>query len=127
MERSGGLFRGKPRTHRRGRRGAGRADTPERELDPGFLCGLEFDSLSSELAFFSRYGLRIGDAEIEIPLGAGELLIFDNLAAAHGRRGTRQPGELRHRVFGHHLQPAVQSELRDRVLAAFYAARSAEV
>ena len=45
---------------------------------------------------------------------------FDNLAVAHGRRGTRQPGELRQRVFGHHLKPTVQRELRDHVLAAFF-------
>ena len=99
---------------------------PSVKLEPGFLCGLEFDSLASELAFFSRYGLRIEDAEIEIALGPGELLLFDNLAVAHGRRGMRQPGELRQRVFGHHLQPAAQSELRDCVLAAFYGAQSAE-
>ena len=96
---------------------------PSVKVEPDFLCGLEFDSLSSELTFFSRYGLRIDDAAIEIPLQPGELLVFDNLALAHGRRGTRQPGELRQRVFGHHLQPAAQIELRDRVLAAFYAAQ----
>jgi hypothetical protein len=95
---------------------------PSVKLEPGFLCGLEFESLPSELAFFSRYGLRIDDAEIEIALEPGELLLFDNLAVAHGRRGVRQPGELRQRVFGHHLQPAAQNELRDRVLEAFYAA-----
>lgn len=100
---------------------------PSVKLEPDFLCGLEFDSLSSERAFFSRYGLRIHDAEIEIPLQPAERLIFDNLAVAHGRRGTRQPGELRQRVFGHHLQPAMQRELRDSVLAAFCTTRSAEV
>jgi hypothetical protein len=99
---------------------------PSVKVEPGFLCGLEFDSLSSEQAFFSRYGLRLHDAEIEIALEPGELLLFDNLALAHGRRGKRQPGELRQRVFGHHLQPARQSELRDRVLMAFRASRQAE-
>jgi len=99
---------------------------PSVKVEPGFLCGLEFDSLSSELTFFSRYGLRIDDAAIDIHLQPGELLLFDNLALAHGRRGTRQPGELRQRVFGQHLQPAAQIELRDRVLAAFYAARPEE-
>jgi Taurine catabolism dioxygenase TauD, TfdA family len=99
---------------------------PSVKIEPDFLCGLEFNSLPSELAFFSRYGLRIHDAEIEIPLQPGELLIFDNLAVAHGRRGTRQPGELRQRVFGHHLQPAMQSELRDSVLTAFSTRQSAE-
>lgn len=96
---------------------------PSVKVEPGFLCGLEFDSLSSEQAFFSRYGLRLHDAEIEIPLEPGELLLFDNLALAHGRRGKRQPGELRQRVFGNHLQPARQSELRDRVLMAFRASQ----
>ncbi len=99
---------------------------PSVKVDPGFLCGLEFDSLSSELAFFSRYGLCIRDVEVEIALGPGELLLFDNLAVAHGRRGRRQPGELRQRVFGHHLQPETQSELRDRVLTAFSLTESAE-
>jgi Taurine catabolism dioxygenase TauD, TfdA family len=95
---------------------------PSVKVEPGFLCGLEFDSLSSELAFFARHGLRIRDAEIEMPLEPGELLLFDNLAVAHGRRGTRQPGELHQRVFGHHhLQPAAQRKLRDQVLTAFYA------
>jgi hypothetical protein len=99
---------------------------PSVKLDPGFLCGLEFDSLSSELAFFSHHGLRIRDAEVEIALEPGELLVFDNLAVAHGRRGPRQPGELCQRVFGHHLEPAAQIKLRDRVLTAFYAAQPDE-
>ena len=88
---------------------------------------MEFDSLSSELAFFSSYGLRLHDAEIEIPLQPGELLIFDNLAVAHGRRGTRQPGELRQRVYGNRLQPAMQRELRDDILTAFCTPQAAEV
>jgi alpha-ketoglutarate-dependent taurine dioxygenase len=95
------------------------ADPSEREGRTRHLCGLEFDSLSSELTFFARHGLRIHDAEIDIHLQPGELLLFDNLALAHGRRGTRQPGELRQRVFGHHLQPAAQRKLRDHILTAF--------
>jgi hypothetical protein len=93
---------------------------PSVKAEPGFLCGLEFDSLSAELAFFARHGLRIDDAEIDIDLQPGELLLFDNLALAHGRRGTRQPGELRQRVFGDHLPPADQRKLRDHVLTAFH-------
>jgi hypothetical protein len=92
---------------------------PSVKAEPGFLCGLEFDSLSAELAFFAHHGLRIHDAEIDIDLQHGELLLFDNLVLAHGRRGTRQPGELRQRVFGHRLQPADQRKLRDDVLTAF--------
>jgi hypothetical protein len=92
---------------------------PSVKAEPGFLCGLEFDSLCSELAFFARHGLSIDDAAIDIDLQPGELLLFDNLALAHGRRGTRQPGELRQRVFGHHLQPGAQRTVRDHVLTAF--------
>jgi hypothetical protein len=97
---------------------------PSVKAEPGFLCGLEFDSLSAELAFFARHGLRIDDAEIDIDLQPGELLLFDNLALAHGRHGTRQPGELRQRVYGHRLQPAAQREVRDDVLTAFKARMS---
>ena len=93
---------------------------PSVKADPDFLCGCEFDSLSSELAFFEQHGLRIKDVEIEVDLRPGELLVFDNLALAHGRRGTRRPGELHQRVYGHQrLSPAAQSDLRDRVLSAF--------
>jgi hypothetical protein len=94
---------------------------PSVKLEPGFLCGLEFDSLSAEVRFFERHGLRVHEVEICIALRPGELLVFDNLAVAHGRRGTRQPGELRQRVFGHSLQPAGQRQVRDRVLTAFSA------
>ena len=96
---------------------------PSVKVDPGFLCGLEFDSLRAELAFLERHGLRVHDVEISVTLQPGELLIFDNLAMAHGRRGRRRPGELRQRVFGHSLPPAGQRTLRDGVLTAFYAGR----
>jgi hypothetical protein len=94
---------------------------PSVKVDPDFLCGTEFDSLRSELAFFEQHGLRVTDVEVEVGMRAGELLVFDNLALAHGRRGTRQPGELRQRVYGHQrLNQAAQCELRDRVLSAFH-------
>jgi alpha-ketoglutarate-dependent taurine dioxygenase len=82
---------------------------------------LEFDSLCAELSFFARHGLRIDDVEISVDLQPGELLVFDNLAFAHGRRGRRRPGELHQRMFGHSLGPAAQRKVRDAVLAAFYA------
>jgi hypothetical protein len=95
---------------------------PSVKADTDFLCGLEFDSLAAELAFFEHHRLRVEDVAIDVALAPGELLLFDNLALAHGRRGMRQPGELRQRVFGHKsLDPASQCELRDRVLSAFYA------
>jgi len=96
---------------------------PSVKVEPGFLCGLEFDSLWAELTFFARHGVRLDDVEISVALQPGEMLVFDNLAVAHGRRGTRTPGELRQRVFGHRLQPDAQGELRDGVLTAFYAGR----
>jgi hypothetical protein len=104
----------------------GRPLLPSVKIEPGFLCGLEFDSLFAELAFFERHGLHLDDVEISVDLRPGELLVFDNLAVAHGRRGTRKPGELRQRIFGHSLQPAAQRKLRDSVLAAFGAGRLEE-
>jgi Taurine catabolism dioxygenase TauD, TfdA family len=93
---------------------------PSVKVDSDFLCGMEFDSVRSELAFFKRHGLRVEDVEVEVALRPGELLVFDNLALAHGRRGRRRPGELQQRVYGHKcLSPAAQCELRDRVLRAF--------
>lgn len=93
---------------------------PSVKADPGFLCGLEFDSLQAELAFFERHGLEVEAVQVEVALGPGELLVFDNLALVHGRRGIRRPGELRQRVFGYErLSPAAQCRLRDRVLGAF--------
>ncbi len=95
---------------------------PSVKAEPDFLCGLEFSELRAELAFFERHGLRVEPVTIEVTLRPGELLVFDNLALAHGRRGTRAPGELRQRVFGHRrLDPAAQCEVRDRVLSAFSA------
>ena len=94
---------------------------PSVKTKPGFRCGLEFDSLFAELAFFGLHGLSLDDVEISVDLQPGELLVFDNLALAHGRRGTRRPGELHQRMFGHILPPAAQRTLRDGVLKAFYA------
>jgi hypothetical protein len=93
---------------------------PSVKANPDFLCGMEFDSLHSELAFFEQHGLRVREVEVEVDLRPGHLLVFDNLAVAHGRRGERRPGELRQRVYGHRdLNPAAQCELRDQVLRAF--------
>jgi Taurine catabolism dioxygenase TauD, TfdA family len=93
---------------------------PSVKVDPHFLCGMEFDSLRSELAFFEYHRLQVEEVQIEVALQPGELLVFDNLALAHGRRGIRRPGELRQRVFGHQrLSPAAQCALRDQVLSAF--------
>jgi hypothetical protein len=95
---------------------------PSVKTDSAFLCGLEFDTLKAEVAFFSAQGLDLESVEHDIALPPGGLLIFDNLAVAHGRRGTRQPGELHQRVFGHEaVSPRAQRELRDQVISAFFA------
>jgi hypothetical protein len=94
---------------------------PSVKADPDFLCGMEFDSLSAEIAFFRRHDLDLEELAIGVALRPGQLMVFDNLALAHGRRGCRQPGELHQRVFGHQqLRPTAQRALRDRVLSAFY-------
>jgi hypothetical protein len=93
---------------------------PSVKADPDFLCGMEFDSLSAELAFFLRHSLDVEEVAIDIALRPGQLMVFDNLAVAHGRRGHRQPGELHQRVFGHRqLSPVDQRASRERLLSAF--------
>lgn len=93
---------------------------PSVKSEPDFLCGTEFPTLGEELAFFTRRGLPLAEVGLEVLLQPGDLLVFDNLALAHGRRGTRQPGELHQRIFGHPaLSVAEQIEFRDRVLATF--------
>jgi hypothetical protein len=97
------------------------------KTQPDFLCGMEFDTFGQELAFFQRHGLDVEDVEIDIVLQPGQLLMFDNLAFAHGRRGQRQPGELHQRIFGHErLSPADQQGVRERVLNAFCATSTDE-
>jgi hypothetical protein len=99
---------------------AGAARLPSVKSTPGFLCGMEFDTLGAELGFFTRLGLDVRAVEIEVALGPGDLLVFDNLAMAHGRRGRRGPGELHQRVYGHRsVSPAAQRTLRDRFLRVF--------
>lgn len=99
---------------------AGASQLPSVKSSPGFLCGTEFDNLAAELTFFECLDLDVAAVQVEVPLRPGDLLVFDNLALAHGRRGSRRPGELHQRVYGHRsLSPAAQRELRDRFLAVF--------
>jgi hypothetical protein len=94
-------------------------DLPGRDAD-GFLCGMEFETLDDEHRYFARHGLRLAAAEEEIVLSGGELLLFDNLATAHGRRGRRHPGELHQLCIGFgSLDLPGQARLLDRILASF--------
>ncbi len=99
---------------------AGSPLLPSVKAEPGFLCGTEFDNLRSEVAFFERHSLSLEAVTVEVGLSPGELLVFDNFALAHGRRGSRRAGELRQWVFGEDgVGVAEQLELRERVLSAF--------
>jgi hypothetical protein len=99
---------------------AGSRLLPSVKADPGFLCGTEFDSVLSEARFLEQRGVRVDAVEVDVALSPGELLVFDNLAVAHGRRGSRRPGELHQWVFGAKaVGLAEQRRIRDRVLAAF--------
>lgn len=99
---------------------AGAPRLPSVKSMPGFLCGMEFDNLAAETSYFMCLGLDLDVVQVEIPVRPGDLLVFDNLAVAHGRRGSRRPGELHQRVYGHRsLSPAAQRALRDRFLAVF--------
>ena len=93
---------------------------PSVKTQPEFLCGTEFASLAAEVEFFAERDLDLESVQIDVRLRPGELLVFDNLTLAHGRRGSRYPGELNQRVFGHAaLAVAEQLQLRDRFLNAF--------
>jgi hypothetical protein len=99
---------------------AGEPELPSVSATPGFLCGTEFDSLDQERRFFEDRGLCLASAETMVDLRPGELLIFDNLAWAHGRVGRRRAGELHQRIFGYRkLSSSGQRALRDTVLGAF--------
>jgi hypothetical protein len=99
---------------------AGAPRLPSVKSTPGFLCGMEFDTLAAELSFFKGLGLDVATVQVEVPLRPGDLLVFDNLALAHGRRGSRNPGELHQRLYGNRLlTPTGQRALRDRFLAVF--------
>jgi hypothetical protein len=94
-------------------------DLPDPNAD-GFLCGMEFPTLDEEHRYFARHGLRLAEAEEEIVLSSGELLLFDNLAIAHGRRGRRGPGELHQLCIGFgSLDLTSQAHLLDQFFAGF--------
>jgi hypothetical protein len=94
-------------------------DLPAQDTD-GFLCGLEFATLAAERHYFAGHGLHLLAAEEEVVLSSGELLLFDNLLTAHGRRGRRHPGELHQLCIGFpSLDLPGQATLLDRILTVF--------
>jgi hypothetical protein len=94
-------------------------DLPAKDTD-GFLCGMEFASIEDERRYFARHGMRLEAAEEEVVLDRGELLVFDNLVIAHGRRGARHEMELHQLCIGFRsLDHADQAKLLERVLGSF--------
>ena len=92
---------------------------PSVRTEPGFRCGLEFAALAAETAFLAAHGLQLDEVVEEVLIAPGEMLIFDNLAVTHGRRGRRAAGELHQRVYGHRdLAVPDQVALRDQWLTS---------
>jgi hypothetical protein len=84
---------------------ADRTSTLPRKSDPSFRCGLEFDSIDEETAFFSEHGLDLPAVEVRVALQPGQALLFDNLRCAHGRLGQRTVGELHQLCLGYPALP----------------------
>lgn len=66
----------------------------------GFRCGLEFDRIEAEYAYFAGHGIDLRAVERQIVLAPGQVLIFDNLGCAHGRLGLRATRELHQHCVG---------------------------
>jgi hypothetical protein len=93
---------------------------PSVKAEPGFLCGLEFDTAEAEVRHLAGLGLDLEAAAVDVRLAPGDLLVFDNHAFGHGRLGRRLPGELHQRFFGSRAASVdEQLRLRDRLLARF--------
>lgn len=86
--------------------------------DAGFVCGMEFTSLDEEDRYFRQHGMRLQEAEQSVVLRSGELLLFDNQAIAHGRRGRRTTRELHQLCIG---LKAVDRAAQAQVVAALAA------
>ena len=91
---------------------------PNVRVDPNFLCGTEFSTMADEMLFFAQRGLLVHAVVIEVCLQPGELLLFDNLALAHGRRGAgRQVNSTRKSLGTEHFTPRSRSSFGTASLA----------
>ena len=97
----------------------GRPSLPSLVDSPTLLCGHELASLEQERAFYAKHCLNPMAAGVALELRPGQLLVFDNLAVAHGRSGRRLPGELHQMMLGYRdLDVSYQIRLRTRILDA---------
>jgi hypothetical protein len=88
--------------------------------DDSFLCGMEFSSIDEEERYFRRHGIELQEAEQSVVLGSGDLLLFDNLAIAHGRYGHRAPRELHQLCIGlRAVDRATQAEFLEALADRF--------
>ena len=93
---------------------------PSVRATPGFLCGTEFAGCDEEARFLASHGLSLEAGETAIRIEPSQVLIFDNLQIAHGRRGRRATRELHQLVLGYPaLGIAGQLQIRERILRAF--------
>jgi hypothetical protein len=68
--------------------------------DGEWLGGTEGDSETAEAAYYRACGLDLRAVEERIRLGAGELLVIDNIRCVHGRIGPRAPREIYQLLYG---------------------------
>ncbi len=93
---------------------------PSVKEQPDFRCGLEFDAAEAEARHLAALGADVDAVAVDVRLEPGDLLVFDNHAVGHGRRGRRLPGELHQRFFGVRAAGvAEQLRMRDRLLDRF--------
>jgi hypothetical protein len=86
--------------------------------DEEFLCGMEFNDIEAERQYHQRHGIDLSATEQRVALGAGELILFDNLAIAHGRLGQRPARELHQLCIGiKRADRSVQTRLLEELAA----------
>jgi hypothetical protein len=93
---------------------------PSVKEQPDFRCGLEFDDAAAEVRHLAALGLDVDAVAVDLRLAPGDLLVFDNHAVGHGRRGRRLPGELHQQFLGVRAAGVEhQLRMRDRLLDRF--------
>lgn len=84
-------------------------ETPKDRWYVASRGGNEFDGYDDEVKFYESFGLDIQSAQTCIKLRPGDLLVLNNIATIHGRRGVRQRGEIDQYLLGKHNVPIQES------------------